>query len=113
MIGTTLICTIALVVDADTIRCARGERIRLAGISALERDGSCNSAPDCPTMRHGQAKPIAERLALNRTLKFTVHGRSGKRIVADNRWLRCNLVRSGAAVEWRRYVVAYNLRRCR
>lgn len=115
MIGTALICLIVAATDADTLRAicnGQPQRIRLAGIEANERKGGCH-LPVCPPIPHSRAKPIAERLALGKTLTFTVHGRSGKRIVADNRELRCQLVASGAAVEWPMFVRRYRLRSCR
>ncbi len=104
---------VAQVTDADTIRCTTGERIRIAAVSALEQDGRCNSAPDCPTMPHARAKPVAERLTLGRSIAFQIVGISGKRLVGENYALRCELVRSGAAVSWERYRVRYGLGRCR
>ncbi len=106
-------CHVIAVADADTVRCADGTRIRLAGISARERDGSCNSAPDCPTMRHAQAQPIAARLMLARTIRFRVVGVSYGRPVGDNPAIRCALVRSGAVVPWVRYMRQYRLPECR
>lgn len=113
MIGATILCLVVAVSDADTVRCADGQRVRLAGISALERNGSCNSAPACPTMRHEQAQPIAARLTLNRTIAFRIVGKSYNRAVGENQALRCALVRSGAAVEWPKYMREYLLEACR
>lgn len=108
-----ILCTITGVTDADTVTCANGQRIRLAGISALERNGSCNSFPDCATMPYAQAKRQVERIALGWTYRFRVYGRSGRRVVADSPELRCAILRSGAAVTWRRYSVRYRLGGCR
>ncbi len=113
MIGTTLICLVAHVTDADTLRCQSGQRIRIAAVSGLEQDGRCNSVPDCPTMPHSRAQPIAERLTLGRTIAFQIVGTSGKRLVGENYALRCQLIRSGAAVSWERWRVRYRLGRCR
>lgn len=112
MIGAVIMCLVVAVPDADSLRCRDGRRVRLAGISALERNGSCNSAPACPTMRHAQAQPIAARLTLNRTIAFRLVGKSYRRDVGDNYALRCALVQSGAAVEWPRYMREYGLRSC-
>ena len=111
-------CAVVAVVDADTIRCGSGVRVRIAGISALERNGSCNS-PRCPTMLHSQAKPIVERIAYQRRLMCDPVVRSYDRIVADCRlpeggWLSCTIIASGAAVRWERYWRQYRLgNRCR
>ncbi|MBM3333394.1 hypothetical protein FJY63_01915 [Candidatus Sumerlaeota bacterium] len=112
MIGAVIMCLVVAASDADTVRCADGRRVRLAGISALERDGSCNSRPYCPAMRHKQAQPIAARLTLGRTIAFRVVGKSYDRDVGENKALRCALVQSGAAVEWPRYMRRYRLRGC-
>ncbi len=109
---SAIICQVVKVHDADTITCATGERIRLAGISARERDGSCNSAPHCPTMRHAQAQPIAARLMLGKRIRFRIVGQSYNRIVGENYATRCALVRSGAVVPWSRYMQAYGLAGC-
>lgn len=113
MIGATILCLVVAVPDADSLRCRDGRRIRIAGVSALERNGSCNSVPACPTMRHAQAQPIAARLTLNRTIVFRIVGKSYRRDVGENRALRCALVHSGAAVEWPRYMREYRLEACR
>jgi endonuclease YncB( thermonuclease family) len=112
MTPAIILCTVAFVVDADTIRCRDGQTIRLAGISALERSGRCNSAPDCSKMPYARAKATVERIALGRTYRFQIYGTSGRRIVADNRELRCAIIRSGAAVTWWRYARRYRLEAC-
>lgn len=112
MIGTTFLCTIAFVVDSDTIACSTGQRVRIAAVSGLERNGSCNSRPWCATMPYAQARRVVERITLGRTYRFTVYGRSGKRIVADNPALRCQLISTGAVVSWESYRVRYRLGRC-
>lgn len=108
-------CRIQSVTDADTVRAMCGGKpvaIRLAGISALERSGRCNSAPDCPTMGYAEARRKVERIALGHTYRFKVYGKSGRRIVADNMPLRCAIIRSGAAVTWWRYHRKYGLEGC-
>lgn len=111
-------CYVAAVADADTIRCRSGTRVRIAGISARERDGSCNS-PRCPVMRPAEARPIVERLTHRRKLTCQSVGRSYGRVVADCRlpeggWLSCAVLASGAAVRWDRYWRDYKMgNRCR
>lgn len=112
-----IICRVVKVTDADTIRCADGRRVRLAGIEANERKGGCH-LPVCPPLPHARAKPIAERLVLHKTLTCQPVGRSFKRVVAvcrlpDGRDTRCALNASGATVDWPAYVARYNLPRCR
>ncbi len=113
----TILCLVAAVPDADTIRCADGTRFRLAGISALERNGRCNSAPDCPTMRHAQAQPIVARMIQGKTLRCRVVGKSWGRIVGDCSLpsvarLSCAIIASGAAVRWDRWWKQYGLEGC-
>lgn len=107
-----IVCQVTAVPDADTVRCSNGQRIRIAGVSARERDGSCNSVPDCPTMRHSQAHPIAARIMLGRSIRFRVVGRSYDRLVGENREIRCALIASGAAARWDRYWRQYRLPEC-
>ncbi len=107
-----LICVVASVTDADTIRCQNGTKVRIAGVSALERNGSCNSRPTCPVMPHKLAQPIASMLMLGRTISFRVVGTSYGRAVGENQALRCQLIASGAVVEWPRYTIRYRLRPC-
>lgn len=107
-----VVCTVARVADADTLICSSGLRIRLAGITALERDGSCNSAPDCAAMPFVMAKRRVELIAAGRAYRFVIYGRSGSRIVADNHALRCAILASGAAVTWTRFANRYRLPRC-
>jgi endonuclease YncB( thermonuclease family) len=101
------VCLVAAVVDADTLRCDDGQRLRIAGISARERDGSCNS-PVCPAMRHRQARPLVESLVLRRRLTCRSVGQSYGRVVASCELpaggsLSCAVIASGAAVRWDRY----------
>lgn len=96
-------CTVAYAADADTLRCTDGRYIRLAGLTGLERDGSCNSPPDCAVMPFNQAKAVVHRIAAGKTYRFRIYGRSGKRPVGDNLALRCEILRSGAAVTWHRW----------
>jgi endonuclease YncB( thermonuclease family) len=113
----TLSCVPAAVTDADTLRCEDGTRIRIAGINAREKDGSCIRNAPCPPMRHGQAKPVVERLVLGKTLRCQQVGMSYRRVVAscrlpDGRDLACSIVRTGAADWWPAYVRRYRLGRC-
>lgn len=107
-----LLCTIAYVTDADSVRCATGERIRLAAVSALESDGSCNSTPHCPIMPFDQARAIAVQELQGRTITFRIVGISGKRLVGEHYGTRCNLIRSGAVVAWPSFERRYGLAGC-
>lgn len=122
-----LLCLAIALHDADgPIRCAAGERVRLAGIGATELDG---------TRRPGQpgvdGDPYAQRRALARAiggevahdepgetgdlwllravpLRCDVVGRSYRRLVAwcrtpDDRDVSCVAIQVGAAARWRRF----------
>lgn len=121
------VCHVVSLHDADgPIRCRNGVKIRVAGVNARETDGTCRSNAPCPVMRHEQAKPIAERLVLHKTLTCKKVDRSWKRIVAVCSFtgfdqqrgkvgqidLRCALNASGATVDWPEYVARYGLARC-
>lgn len=110
-----ILCLVAAVADADTIRCANGERIRLSGIEARERAGWCHT-PTCPPLAHPEAKRVADRILLNRRLSCRIVGKSYNRLVgdctADGRSVSCALVRSGAAVVWERYWRSARMRPC-
>lgn len=114
-----IICHVVSLHDADgPIRCANGVKIRVAGINAREVDGTCRSNAPCPVMRHGQAKPIAERLVLHKTLTCLPVGTSYNRVVArctlpDGRSLSCALIASEAAVKWPSYWIRYKMGECR
>lgn len=116
MILAAFLCTVASVTDADTFRCVDGTRIRLAGVEANERKGGCH-LPVCPKLPHAQAKPIAERLILGKTLRCVQVGTSYRRIVASCSLgrldIRCALIRTGAVVDWVEYSRRYRLGGCR
>lgn len=114
-----IICEVVSVYDADgPIRCRNGVKIRVAGVNAREVDGTCRSNALCPVMRHEQAKPIAERLVLRKTLTCQPVGTSYRRTVArctlpDGRSLSCALIAAGAAVKWPSYWRRYGMGECR
>jgi endonuclease YncB( thermonuclease family) len=113
------VCQVQRVHDADgPIWCAGGVKVRVAGVNAREVDGSCRRGAPCPTMRHQQAKPIAERLTLGKPLTCQPVDTSYRRVVArctlpDGRSLSCALIAAGAAVRWDRYWVRYGMGGCR
>lgn len=124
MIGTTFLCLVLSVYDGDgPLRCANGVKVRVAGVQSpdFERAEPCRTRKPgyvCDDAKAEAARRITHRLTYRKTLRCTRQDRSWKRVVAsctlpDGRDLRCQLVASGAAVEWPRYVRAYNLRRCR
>ncbi len=112
------VCHVVRVHDADgPLWCATGAKVRVAGVNAREVDGSCRRGAPCPTMRHQQAKAIAERLTLGKRLTCQPVDRSYRRVVArctlpDGRSLSCALIAAGAAVRWDRYWVRYGMGKC-
>lgn len=110
------LCLVAAAVDGDTLRCADGTRLRIAGIEANERNSTCH-IERCPAMLYAQAKRVVWAMTVGKTLRCVPLGRSYKRIVArctfaDGRDLRCAVVASGAAVHWPVYVRRYRLGGC-
>lgn len=107
-------CQVQAVHDGDTFRCADNTRIRLQGIDANELNGSCHVS--CAALSATEARDALSRLALGRTVSCVPTGTSYRRVTA---WcsirgtdLSCEMVRSGAAVVWRRYDPAGRLLTC-
>ncbi|MBX9859023.1 MAG: thermonuclease family protein [Sphingomonas sp.] len=110
------LCFVAAVHDGDTLRCASGERVRIAGIEANELRGGCH-LPRCAPLSGPAARAVATRLVLRRTLRCEALGRSYARVVArcslEGRDIGCAFVAAGAAVEWPRYRRQLGLGPCR
>ena len=126
-------CTPALIYDADTLTCAEGAKLRVAGVNAQELKGPpCPRNYPCPAMRPEPARRELARL-LGATivgrrstghlivrapaLRYRVVGRNHDRLVAvmtlgNGGDVRCALQASGAAAEWPKFVRRYQLRRC-
>lgn len=74
------------------IRCAKGPRIRLAGIAARELDGSCSAGHPCPTADAMEAREALVELI----------GRPMVLGVTDTSWCqaqRCDVFRPGLQEE--------------
>ena len=121
MIATVFgFCLVLGVHDADTLRCANGQSIRVAGIQAPDYTDS----PPCRQRKPGyvcsdklarRSRDIVARMTLGQTLTCQPVGQSWNRVVAacylpDGRDLRCATVAAGAAVHWPAYVRRYRLR---
>lgn len=116
MIDAPFICEVAAVTDGDTFRCADGRRIRIVGVDANERDGTCHTT--CAPMEAGQADAWLDRLIYRQRLTCRQVDVSYRRIVAtctlpDGRSLSCAVVAAGAAVVWPAYWRRYGLGACR
>ena len=112
--GGTFPCTVASITDGDTFRCVeRGSdgkqiRVRLSGVSARERDGSCSPGHPCPAASAEAATAELQRLALGQPLQCRNVGSTYGRIAAfcrrpDGLDLSCAMVASGTAARWDRY----------
>jgi endonuclease YncB( thermonuclease family) len=110
-----LICTVASITDGDTLRCAetgsdgKQIRIRLSGVAARERDGTCSAGHPCPEGSAEAATAELERLATGEVLICREVGRTYGRVAAfclrrsDGLDLSCAMVASGTAARWDRH----------
>ena len=112
--GAKFPCTVALVNDGDTLRCreagadGKAIRIRLSGIAARERDGSCGRGHPCPAASAEAATATLTRIALDETLACRATGTSWNRVAAfcrraDGVDLSCAMLDSGTVAKWPRY----------
>jgi endonuclease YncB( thermonuclease family) len=112
--GPTFTCTVASITDGDTFRCAELEhdgrqiRVRLSGISARERDGSCSPNHPCPAASAEASTAALERLASGQSLACRQVGTTYRRRAAfcqrsDGTDLSCAMVASRMAERWERY----------
>jgi len=110
----TFSCTVASVTDGDTLRCrevdedGRQIRIRLSGVAARERDGTCSPGHPCPDASAQAATAELERLAAGEVLECEPNGSSYGRIAAfcrrpDGTDLSCAMTASGTALRWERH----------
>lgn len=123
MLPLVFACTPVSVWDGDgPIVCAEGPHVRLAAISARERDGSCRRGHPCPrasgidAARHlagltgqivgesGDGHLRVEGPALACVASGESYGRTVARCrSAENGDLGCAMVRDGFALAWRRF----------
>lgn len=128
--GQTFTCTPTRVWDGDgPIWCAEGPRVRLAGISAREMDGTCRPGHPCPRATAEQARDQLVRLigrpigrsreghVLVRGAALTCRSDGGAGGARTAAWcanaggdLSCRMVASGYALAWSRY---WRQHRCR
>lgn len=110
----TFPCTVAHITDGDTFRCeevgsdGKQIRIRLSGVAARERDGSCTVGHPCPTASAEAATAELTRLATGKQLECDNVGKTYERIAAfcrlpDGADLSCSMVASGTTVRWEKY----------
>lgn len=107
-------CTVAYVIDGDTLACEETEqsgrqiRVRLAGIAARESDGTCARGHPCPVASAALATSALQRLASGQRLSCESTGQTYGRIAAfcrrkDDVDLSCAMLASGTVEVWRRY----------
>lgn len=110
----TFTCTVASVTDGDTFRCresgadGRQIRVRLSGIAARERDGSCTPGHPCPDGSAEAATAELTRLTdagplICRQIGDTYGRRAAFCRTAAGMDLSCAMVASGTAARWERY----------
>jgi endonuclease YncB( thermonuclease family) len=99
--GTTFSCSVASITDGDTLRCADGTRVRLAGIDAPEVS-ACAKGRQCVAGDGQVSKRSLAGYASGRVLRCEPVGTSYKRVVAfcssGTLDLSCAQVRAGQAV---------------
>jgi endonuclease YncB( thermonuclease family) len=107
MIPALFLCAVAAITDGDTLRCEDGTRVRLAGISARERNGTCLRSHPCPAASAEEATAALRRIVAGQTLRCQATGMTFGRVAA---WcwsgrvdVSCAMVRSGTVAVWARY----------
>lgn len=112
--GATFQCTVGEVIDGDTFHCleqndnGRAIRVRLSGVAARERDGSCSPGHPCPTASAEAATAELRRLAGSEVLSCRAVGETYGRTAAfcvtrQQVDLSCAMVESGTALKWPKY----------
>lgn len=107
-------CTVASITDGDTFRCAETEatgrrlRVRLSGVNARERDGSCRSGHPCPAAPPQAATAALTGLAAGQVLSCRRVGFTHGRIAAfcrraDGRDLSCAMLQTATVARWNRH----------
>lgn len=105
-------CTVTSITDGDTLRCAEREadgnqiRVRLSGIAARERDGSCSPGHPCPAATPEEAAGTLATIVEGRALECSDEGRThGRRAafcrrVSDGLDVSCAMLESGTVERW-------------
>lgn len=107
-------CTVASITDGDTLRCAetgsdgKQLRVRLSGMAARERDGSCTIGHPCPDATAEDATAMLVSLSAGEVLSCKPVGKTFGRVAAFCSTsagvdLSCAMVASGTAARWDRY----------
>lgn len=107
-------CSVASVTDGDTLRCVESEaggrqiRVRLSGIAARERDGSCSAGHPCPDASAEAATAELERLVAGAVLSCSLEGTTYGRRAAFCQTsagvdVSCAMLASRTVARWDRY----------
>jgi endonuclease YncB( thermonuclease family) len=110
----TFSCTVASITDGDIFRCAETEangkqiRVRLSGVAAREKDGSCTAGHPCPDAAPEAATAALDGLAggkalVCRQVGTTYARRSAFCSLPSGEDLSCSMVASGTVAKWDRY----------
>lgn len=123
---TTYICAVSAVHDGDSIRCASGVRVRVAGIQSADfqssppcrRPAAQRRAYVCDNAAARRSREVVKHLVLRKRLTCqpvdTSYGRSVARCtLPDGRSLACATIAVGAAQRWPEYWTRYRMGECR
>jgi endonuclease YncB( thermonuclease family) len=104
----TFSCPVLRLVDGDTLICEDGTRVRLSGIDAREKDGSCAPGHPCASAPPEAATAELDRLTRGETLSCDETGTTYNRKAAFCRTsagldLSCAMLASGTVAKWNRY----------
>jgi endonuclease YncB( thermonuclease family) len=112
--ATDFPCHVASITDGDTFRytetdaTGRQIRVRVSGIDARERDGSCAPGHPCATASAEAATAALTRLISGQALSCRPTGDTYGRVAAfcrrsDGADVSCEMMASGTAARWDRY----------
>jgi endonuclease YncB( thermonuclease family) len=113
-------CTVASVTDGDTLRCVEGDatgrqiRVRISGIDAREKDGTCAPGHPCASASAEAATAELQRLVSGQILSCKRVGETYGRVAAwcdraDGIDVSCAMMASGTVARWWKY---WGLHRC-
>jgi endonuclease YncB( thermonuclease family) len=107
-------CTVATITDGDTFRCSETEadgkqiRVRLSGVAAREKDGTCTTGHPCPDAPPEAAAFALQALTFGQPLQCRQVGSTYGRRAAfcslpGGKDLSCAMVASGTVANWEKH----------
>jgi endonuclease YncB( thermonuclease family) len=107
-------CTVASITDGDTFRCVEGDatgrqiRIRISGVDAREKDGTCAPGHPCATASAEAATQELQQLVSGQVLSCDPVGNTYGRVSAwcyraDGTDVSCAMMASGTVARWWKY----------